>query len=90
MSQSELEEGFYTANLRDEKLLCYVCRTRRGATVAKFSDGRELPVSDRPMTGPYILTPNLKPTNPDEHLGRALDTLKFIYMNQGRLEAKTE
>ncbi len=90
MNQCELGEGFYIANLRDENLLCYVHRTREGTTVAGLSDGRELPISDRPKSESYILTSNLKPTNPDEHFKEALDTIRFIYINKGRLQAKTE
>jgi len=91
MNQHELREGFYIANLRDENLLCYVHRTKKGTTVAGLSDERELPVSDQAKSGSsYILPSNLKPINPDEHLKKALDTIRFIYTNKGRLQAKTE
>ncbi|MDP2925843.1 MAG: hypothetical protein Q8N99_05720 [Nanoarchaeota archaeon] len=86
-----LKEGFYTAHLRDESLLCYVYTGKDGETFAAFPNRSPFPVLSQPAGHPdYILLSNLAPVSPDQHLNDALSMIKFIYQNQGRLQKQSK
>jgi len=86
----DLKEGFYTAHLRDESLLCYVYMGTDGQTYAKFPKTAPLPILSQPQSHPnYILLSNLTPVSPNQHLDDALTMIQFIYQNQGRLQERS-
>jgi len=83
----EIEEGFYIAHLRDEDLFCYIHREEE-KIFAALPDGEQWPVLSHSGSWPYILQENLEPTDPEQFIKQALDTIKFIYTNMGRLHEK--
>jgi len=89
-----LSDGFYIAKLRDEVILCYVYKRKSlGTAVALLPNGRTLSISDEPIKGKYILRENLRPANPsdlEDALKVALETIEFIYTNRGRLLSASE
>ena len=79
-----MEEGFYIAHLRNEDLLC--CVYRKGDSFfAALPNGEDWAVSSVPRQWPYILPENLEKTNPEKYAEQALNLIRFIYTNMGRL-----
>lgn len=85
VEKTPLEEGFYEAHLRNEILLCYVYKTKKGV-FADLPSGETKPVSSGPRELPYILSSNLHPTDPMKYAKNALDLIKFVFTNLGKFE----
>ena len=90
---SELEDGFYMAQLKDNsRRLCYV-GTRGDKISASFLDGKVLPVSPAPINiEEYVLSANLDLMEPEKLCADALKLVYFVvrHLNKSKQEKAKE